>query len=243
MKNWLVWLVIPCAVALIGSFAWNHRHTMAMDSAAAATDGQQSYAEEQEAHQAVTVTGPLADYMARQKREDVETLQAISYKPDAPEHAGNSPVGTSSELLRKTFAVARIVDVPFELPAHASSPRLHGTYKSFLQTTGAQPATFSDTAADVEFLLLNEKQYVDFLSGRPADALFSADAAHDQEVNVTMPPTLAQPVKYFLVFRNASPSAESNSAETSPNKTSAENKASEKIATKKFVQADFRLDF
>jgi hypothetical protein len=233
MKNWFVWLVIPCAIALIGSFAWNHRHTMAMDSAAAATDGQQSYAEEQEAHESVTVTGPLADYMARHNREDVETLQPISYKPEAAEHAGNSPVGTSSELLRKTFAVANIVDVPFELPAHASSPRLHGTYKSFLQTTGVQAATFSDTAADVEFLLLNEKQFVDFLSGRPADALFSADAAHDQEVNFSMPPTLAQPVKYFLVFRNASLSAEKSVTE----KTGTEKSA------KKFVQTDFRLDF
>jgi hypothetical protein len=224
MKNWMVWLVGSCFLALVGSFAWTHRHTLATDSATAASDGQQTYAEEEQAHQIVTVAGPMADYMQRQKPGNVETVQSTSYQPSAAERVGASPVGTSSALLHKTFNLANIVDVPFELPAHASSPQLHGTYKSFLQHSGVQPAQFSDAAADVEFLLLNEKQYADFLSGRPADALFSADASHDQEVNFTMPPTLNQPVKYYLVFRNASA-------------------GTEKATAKKFVQADFRLDF
>jgi hypothetical protein len=234
MKNSLGPLGMACAVVLIGSFAWSHRHTMAMDSAAAATEGQ-TYAEEQDTHQSVTVSGPLADYMTRQngqKSEAVETLQPVASQSNADEHAGDSPVGTGRELLRKTFAVASIVDVPFELPAHASSPKLHGTYKSFVQSSGVQQVALSDTAADVEFLLLNEKQYADFLTGRPADAVFSADASHDQEVNFSMPPTLSKPVKYFLVFRNASLTGEKPGSETTADKTA-----------KRFVQADFRLDF
>jgi hypothetical protein len=230
MKNGLTWLGLAIAVVLTGSFAWMHRHTLAMDSAAAASDGQQSYAEEQEAHQAVTVSAPLADYVVRQngqKTEAIETLQPVSYRPNAADQAGDARVGTGSELLGKTFAVASIVDVPFELPAHASSPQLHGAYKSFVQSSGVQQAALSESAADVEFLLFNEKQYADFLTGRPADAIFSADASHDQEVNVTMSPTFNQPVKYFLVFRNPSLGAEKTSEKT----------------LKKFVQVDFRLDF
>ena len=117
--------------------------------------------------------------------------------------------------MRKTFGVATIVDVPFELPAHASTPQLRGTYRSFLLD-----AESGDATADVEFLLLNQRQYGDFLNGRPAEALFSADGAHDQEVNTSMPPTLDQPGKYYLVFRNNSSGGE-----------------------KKVVQADFRVDF
>jgi hypothetical protein len=72
----------------------------------------------------------------------------------------------------------------------------------------------------VEFLLLNETQYDAFLTGHPSDALFPADESHYQEVNVSIPPTFGQPAKYYLVFRN-----------------NAGGKA------KKFVQADFRIDF
>jgi hypothetical protein len=53
-----------------------------------------------------------------------------------------------------------------------------------------------------------------------AKALFTADASHDQDVNVTLPPSQDQPRKYYLVFRN-SPGG----------------------AAKKLVQAQFTVDF
>ena len=149
--------------------------------------------------------------------------QTISHKPLASDHVSNtSPAGTSTTLLHKTFNVTSIVNVPFDLPAHASTPQLRGTYQSFPVQGNVKQASerFSDQSADVEFLVLNEQQYADLLNGRPGDALFSTDAASNGEVNFTMPPTFGQPMKYFLVFRNASPSV-----------------------GKKAVQADFRIDF
>jgi len=166
----------------------------------------------------VTLTGPLADYMAQQEQPKADA----DYRPAAPrpfnpaDRVGDSPVGTSTPILKKTFTVSKAVDLPFEIPAHAASPQLRGTYRSFIQRGG----TRSSDEADVEFLLMNQKQYEDLLNGHPADAQFSAEGAHNQEVNTIMPPTLDQPVKYYLVFRNDS---------NGPGKV--------------FVQADFRVDF
>jgi hypothetical protein len=49
---------------------------------------------------------------------------------------------------------------------------------------GVQP---NDDNANIAFLLLNEDQYADFVGGHAGEALFSADASHDQDINVTLP--------------------------------------------------------
>ncbi len=131
--------------------------------------------------------------------------------------SGGSVVGTSNAILHQTFGVAGIVNMPFEVPAHASNPQLHGTYRSFMKQAGMET---DESAADVEFLLLNEQQYGAFLEGKPAEAMFSAEDTHNQEVNAGLPPTLNEPAKYHLVFRNNS-----------------------RGKAKKVVQADFRMDF
>ena len=77
-----------------------------------------------------------------------------------------------------------------------------------------------EASADVEFLLLNQQQFDTLLSGHESDAVFSADDAHNQEVNTYLPPTFAQPARYYPVFRNNS-----------------------RANGKKLVQADFRVDF
>jgi len=226
MKRWLVWLVASLVPVTVGSYAWTHRRHFLPATAADQAPPEATYAEAQEAQKMVVVTGPMADYVLRQKPANVVTLQPISHQTSAADRVGESPVGTSTALVSKTFRVNGIVNLPFEIPAHASTPTLHGTYHSFIQQsaiqqTGAQPGgSPSGDSADVEFLLLNEKQFNDFLNGRPGDAAFSADSAHDGEVNFSLPPTLAQPVWYYLVFRNTTPDA-----------------------GKKFVQADFRVDY
>jgi hypothetical protein len=201
-----------------------------------------TYAEAEEAQKMVVVAGPLADAILQQKPANVVTLQATAQETSAADRVGESPVGTSTELLNKTFRVNGIVNLPFEIPAHAATPTLHGTYRSFLgqsslgqsslghgslgkssvkPTAGQQSDSISsDSAADVEFMVLNERQFGDFINGRPGDAIFSADSTHDGEVNFSLPPTLSKSARYYLVFRNGSPAGD-----------------------KKVVQADFRVDF
>jgi hypothetical protein len=133
------------------------------------------------------------------------------------DRVARSPANTSQQILHKTFAVSGTVKFPFEIPAHAAIPHLRGTYRSFVKDLGV-PA--NGDIANVDFLILNEDQYADFVGGRSGEALFSADASHDQDVNVSLPPSQDQPRKYYLVFRNSSGGA-----------------------AKKLVQADFTVDF
>jgi len=224
MKQGFNWLVAACVLAFVVAFAWTHRpHPAPAGPTAAQQEAQTeaTYAEVHEAQNAVTVDGPPANYMAHQGQAKVETLQPISHKATAFDHVGGSVVGTSSAIVHQTFSVASIVNLPFEVPAHAASPQLRGSYRSFVKPAGGKPGeTESSDAANVEFLVLNEAQYAEFLNGHDSEAIFSADDAHDQEVNAGLPLTINQPAKYFLVFRNNSPKA-----------------------GKKLVQADFRLDF
>jgi hypothetical protein len=222
MKRAIGWLMAGLVVVMAGSYTWTRRHHVV---AAVAVQGDSvapiheelipDYEEARQARELVTVTGPLADYMSRQKPSHIETLQPISRRPTAADHVGGSPVGTSSEILQKAFRVIKVVNVPFEVPAHASNPQIRGTYRSFVEHDGPQ---IGDTGGDVEFLVLNEQQYGDFLSGHSSEATFSAVGA--QEVSASLPPTLSEPAKYHLVFLN-----------------------NRHDRTRQLVQADFRIDF
>jgi hypothetical protein len=226
MNKWLAWLAAGLVLAVGGSYAWTHRRhvrVVAMPTLPVtqpAGDAPPSYEEARQAQQLVTVAGPLADYMTNRKPERVETLETSAYRPTAADRVGESPVGTSRDILHKTFSVAGVVNLPFELPAHAANPQLRGSYRSFVGQTGVgQTGNPAGAAAGVEFLVLNQQQYADFLNGRPDDALFSAEDAHAQDVNFSMPPTFNEPAKYYLVFRNSG------------------------SVGKKTVEADFRIDF
>ena len=109
-------------------------------------------------------------------------------------------MGTSQSILHKSFAVSTSAAFPFEIPAHAAMPHLRGNYKSFVTKLGVQS---NEDSANVDFLVLTDDQYADFVSGGRG-ALFSVDASHDQGVDIDLPPSLNQPKKYYLIFRNTS---------------------------------------
>jgi hypothetical protein len=115
------------------------------------------------------------------------------------DQVGSSPVGTSQPILHKTFTVRTAVAFPFEIPAHAAMPHLRGGFKSFVTKVSLQS---NEHSADVDFLVLNEQQYSDFAAGNSGSTVFSMDAAHDQTVDVDIPPSFNQSAQYYLVFRN-----------------------------------------
>jgi len=237
-------LVAICVLALMGYGAWSYRHHVVNALAARSTPVVEQplpkYAEVREAQHVVELQGPLADYMARDKAAQGDTTQPetqasatttttskgpapttpastpttiapVSLRDDASGPPPESPVGTSSEILHKTFRVTGTMSLPFEVPARATNPQLRGTYSA---------SANQDADASVEFLVLNAKQYADFLEGHGGEAVFSAEDAQAQEANVSLPPTYDQAAKYYLVFRDNS-----------------------KASGKKVVKADFRIDF
>jgi len=222
MRTLIGLMVTSLVLVAMACFVWMHiRHSadsFNIQTAPVAEDARQAettYSEAQDAQPAVTLAGPLATYMSKQGPVAVEKVRAVVYRPTASDHVGGSVVGTSIPILNDKFHVSVIVDLPFNVPPHAATPQLRGTFRSFLQA-GGKPT--SDTDEDVEFHVLNDQEFSNFLNGKPSEALFSADATHNQEVNASLPPTLNQPAAYHLVFLNLT-------------------------KKKKVVQADFRLDF
>ena len=223
-------MTLGCVLAIAGFHTWTHRSQIAESVAVPqgpVADVNTESSEAGEAKGMVTITGPLADYMSHQSNASMQKPQpsdskspssTSSYQPTQMDLVDDSsPVGTSTPILHKTFEVAALVNLPFDILPHAANPQLHGTYRSFLPKGRA---AVDETSADVEFLLLNQQQFDTLLSGHESDAVFSAEDAHNQEVNTDLPPTFAQPARYYLVFRNNS-----------------------HAKGKKLVQADFRVDF
>jgi hypothetical protein len=122
-------------------------------------------------------------------------------------------------FLHKTFSVKKYAQFAFEVPVHTAIPRLHGTFKSFIKRTGED--SVSDDSADIDFILMDPDQFADFSQGhRDGTAMYTVDPTHDHEVEFLLPPTQAEPAKYYVIFRN-SPGG----------------------AALKYVEADFSLTF
>lgn len=126
-------------------------------------------------------------------------------KKKAPEQVadidrvGSRPAESSENILHKTFTLRTSEAFPFEIPEHVAVPRLHGNYKSYVTKLGLQS---NEHSADVDFFIFNEQQYSDFSAGTAGNAVFTSDPSHDQDVDVSLPPSLNQSTKYYIVFRN-----------------------------------------
>jgi hypothetical protein len=218
MRSLFGLLVIAFVFIMGGLYAYRRMQQVPLVAPAVlpkASEKTMSYAEAKQAAQAVKMVGPLAEYMANQEgptpaAKDVET---VTWIPTASDHVGGSVVGSTAPILRKSFAVRSAVQIAFQVPAHAATPRLRGTFQS-----SAISAVGAD--APVEVLVLSDDQYSEFVNRRAGDAIFMADDAPAADINARLPPTLNQPARYHLIFRNNSPAE-----------------------GKKFVKADFRMEF
>jgi hypothetical protein len=220
MRRALAWLLV--GAAMVGGYSYYHDHSTQLK--AQAIERLQEAAPKPEAQDpgpTNTVMGPvmspLADLMGKADNPPKTDEPAQPWKALPNDHIAPSPVGTRAAIVHKTFAVTSTAQFLFEVPPHAASPQLHGTYHSFPKNSGPQSG---DESGDIDLLLMNDQQYTDFLSGRPTDVVYSVDSSHDQDVSLGLPTTEDLPVRYYLVFRN-NPS--------NPGK--------------KVVQADFRIDF
>lgn len=217
MRSTFGLLVVLSVIVAGGVFAFNRMRQVPLVAPAFSpktTDSRPTYKEAKQAAEAVKMVGPLADYMANEhgtKAAGDQDVETVTWVPTPSDHVGGSVVGSTTPILHKTFGVRSAVQIAFQVPAHAASPRLRGTYST---------RQVADGDGAVEFLVLSEEQYTGFLKHRSGDTTFSAEDAPAGEVNASLPPTINQPAKYHLVFRNNS-----------------------RHSGKKVVQADFRMEF
>lgn len=210
-------VVATAALILGGLFAWQHFRQAPASPVAQEpkTETDTQTLESKMAQEAVTIRGPLADYMRNNKSAPEQEEQSAAHPASAADRIKDSPVGTSLDILHKKFVVRRIAHVRFEIPPHALTPRFSGTFRSLV---GGAPSR--DESANVDFLLMNEEQYTNFAAGRNPDPLYVADTTHFRDISVDLSPSRDRPVSYYLVFRNSPGGADV-----------------------KTVLADFRVDF
>ena len=121
--------------ALVGGYYYYH------DGASAARAQIAEQPQEPETKPAVQdpdkmppVVGPLAQWMQHGKQAQTQPPEdRPARKPHPSDHIAESPVGTSSSIVRKAFAVSAPAKFSFEVPAHAASPQLHGTFRAFVR--------------------------------------------------------------------------------------------------------------
>jgi hypothetical protein len=215
-----VFPLLLLAAACFGGYSYYRNH-LSLTKAQAAEAPQETAPEPkpdvQDPNHLVTMVSPIEQLLNQNGGPAAKEEPKRPWKPTASDYIKESPVGTSSAIVNKTFAVTSPAKFAFQVPPHATNPQLVGSYRSFVKTSGVQS---SDGDADVDLLLMTDQQYGDFLQGNSADVVYSVDSSHEQDVSFGLPATMDRPVQYYLVFRNSS-----------------------RGAGKKVVQADFRVDF
>lgn len=96
-------------------------------------------------------------------------------------------------LFRGRMSVKGYRDLQFEIPPHASFPRVLGSYK---QLGGAR-------CRSAGLLLLSEPQFRDFLRGNSGNAVFTNEGPSGT-IDVALSPTRLEAQKYHLLLRNSS---------------------------------------
>ena len=129
-----------------------------------------------------------------------------SQKPSEPAvdplDRANSTRNQPQNFLHKSFPVKKYAQFEFEVPPHSAIPRLTGTFRSFIPHKGGED--LSDDSTNVSFLLMNADQFSDFSHGDTSGtAIYATEPTHNHEVDFLLPPTLQDPVKYYVVFRNS----------------------------------------
>jgi hypothetical protein len=217
MKKVIPWLLL--AAACWGGYSY-YKNRSSQPQVEAADEPQEEEAKPDPQAgpiQPNTIVSPLETLMEKGSSLHKTSAPAPPRKLTPSDHIAPSPVGTSTAIVHKTFAVTSSAKFSFQVPPHAASPQLRGSYRSFAQQAGVQS---SDESADIDLLLMNDQQYADFLNGGTPDVVYSVDSSHDQDVSFGLPATMSQPAQYYLVFRNSS-----------------------SRAGKKVIEADFHVDF
>ncbi len=143
----------------------------------------------------LTVVGPLANAIEPvENAPDAGQNATPPTPPTAFDHverpATSKPLGFHSSFLVKTYRFFEFV-----VPAHTSSPRFQGTFKSFYADRGKGGAT-------VGALLLDEQQFGEFVHGDSGTAVLSTESSAAGSIDVALNSTVFESKKYYLVFRS-----------------------------------------
>jgi hypothetical protein len=120
----------------------------------------------------------------------------------AVDHVAHGPRIPPRTIAQGDFAVGRPQRFSFIVPPHVLTPRLRGEFSTFAR--GRDGARLSDSTGGIDFMLLNEFQYQDFVRGSStAQAMYAYNSSHQQALSLALPATLGDPVHYYVIMRKA----------------------------------------
>jgi hypothetical protein len=151
------------------------------------------------------VIGPLAGKLqAPEEQPDFNSAEAgeptqdsVTATPVPATRSGADLVGRVKRLPPQHIFRGRLIlqgyrDLPFEVPPHASFPRLSGTYKQLRNTQSRKAG----------LLVLSDQQFRDFMRGDSGEAVFASDGPSGI-IEIALSPTRVDGQKYHLVIRNS----------------------------------------
>lgn len=138
--------------------------------------------------------GPLASAMDQSPPAEAETDTAPAARPisgySAIDHIAGASNDAPGRFLHKRFSLAKYHGFEFVVPVHSIRPELRGKFASH--------------QANIQVLLLNEEEFAVFARGEDGTVTFTTDPSDGGEVDWAINSPMAQPQKYFLIFRSAS---------------------------------------
>ncbi|HEX8814978.1 MAG TPA: hypothetical protein VF753_05715 [Terriglobales bacterium] len=117
------------------------------------------------------------------------------------DHADAIAVPPSQHFLRQRFVLKDRQDFLFVVPPHTVNPKLQGSFQAFMTSDNGAA---SQASVEIDFALMDEHQFDDFVHGRRADAVYEQPSA-GQTINFAIPPTHEYERHYHLVFMTQSP--------------------------------------
>ncbi|SRR5258708_6998808 len=116
-----------------------------------------------------------------------------------PDRVSQGPRLAAQRVTHGLSRLDKSQKLPFEVPPHQLSPRLQGSFTSFVQGEGG--ARINDESADVELMVMTEDQYDAYIHKRSAESLYAIEPSHDHGVSIALPATQGEAAHYYAVFR------------------------------------------
>ena len=137
------------------------------------------------------VIGPLANALNAQAETSTSASPAnpVTAVDHVEKAAASAPRRFHASFSVKSYRYFRLL-----VPAHISSPSLRGSFTSY----SAGPAK---NVAIVDFLVLDDSQFSDFVGEDGGSTVFSSETSGGI-VDIALGPTFFESKKYYLVFRS-----------------------------------------
>jgi hypothetical protein len=127
--------------------------------------------------------------------KDAPVLRPRPNPPAGLDRVNPSPAGAPRRFVHGRFSVKSYQGFAFDVPPHATHPRVQGSFRVFAS---------DGTASTMDVLLLSREEFDAFIHRGLGAATFSLPDSDGGDIDWVLNPTFLNPQRSYLVFNNAS---------------------------------------